>query len=82
MRPCVPSPRAASMASAHSAASIKNTSSNAASRVNDHPWLADLVIWRARRSPRILRRMTGVLEETQNPGRLFSLSGMTKLMFE
>lgn len=53
-----------------------------ASRVNEHPWLADLVIWRARRSPRILRRMTGVLEETQNPGRLFSLSGMTKLLFE
>ncbi|MDP2006588.1 MAG: NAD(P)/FAD-dependent oxidoreductase [Rubrivivax sp.] len=55
---------------------------DAASRVNDHPWLADLVIWRARRSPRILRRMTGVLEETQNPGRLFSLRGLSKLMFE
>lgn len=53
-----------------------------ASRVNEHPWLADLVIWRARRSPRILRRMTGVLEETQNPGRLFSLRGAAKLMFE
>jgi menaquinone-9 beta-reductase len=53
-----------------------------ASRVNDHPWLADLVIWRARKSPRILRRMTGVLEETQNPGRLFTVAGLTKLMFE
>lgn len=53
-----------------------------ASRVNEHPWLADLVIWRARKSPRILRRMSGVLEETQNPGRLFTVTGLTKLMFE
>ena len=55
---------------------------DAASRVNEHPWLADLVIWRARRSPRILARLSGVLEETQNPGRLFSLRGVRKLMFE
>ena len=54
----------------------------AASRVNHHPWLADLVVWRARKSPRILKRMSGVLEETQNPGRLFTLSGMRKLIFE
>jgi menaquinone-9 beta-reductase len=54
----------------------------AASHVNHRPWLADLVIWRARKSPRILRRMSGVLEETQNPGRLFSWRGITKLMFE
>jgi len=53
-----------------------------ASHVNHHPWLADLVIWRARKSPRILRRMSGMLEETQNPGRLFSWRGMSKLMFE
>ena len=53
-----------------------------ASRVNQHPWLADLVVWRASRSPRILRRLSGVLEETQNPGQLFTLRGMTKLMFE
>jgi len=53
-----------------------------ASHVNHRPWLADLVIWRARKSPRILRRMSGVLEETQNPGRLFTWRGLTKLMFE
>jgi geranylgeranyl reductase family protein len=53
-----------------------------ASHVNHHPWLADLVVWRARKSPRILRRMSGMLEETQNPGRLFSWRGITKLMFE
>ena len=53
-----------------------------ASHVNHRPWLADLVIWRARKSARILRRMSGVLEETQSPGRLFSLRGIGKLMFE
>jgi menaquinone-9 beta-reductase len=53
-----------------------------ASHVNHRPWLTDLIIWRARKSPRILRRMSGVLEETQSPGRLFSWRGITKLMFE
>ncbi|MBI5259841.1 MAG: geranylgeranyl reductase family protein [Burkholderiales bacterium] len=50
-----------------------------ANRVNDHPWLADLLVWRAQRSPRILRRMAGVLEETGNPGNLVSLRGFTRL---
>ena len=53
-----------------------------ASHVNHRPWIADLVVWRARKSPRILQRMSGMLEETQNPGRLFSWRGITKLMFE
>jgi geranylgeranyl reductase family protein len=53
-----------------------------ASRVNQHPWIADLVVWRAQRSARIRRRLSGVLEETQNPGRLFSWRGIAKLMFE
>ena len=53
-----------------------------AAHVNHRPWLTDLVIWRANRSPGIRRRMAGVLEETQNPGRLLSWRGMTKLMFE
>ena len=50
-----------------------------ANRVNEFPWLADLLIWRANRSPRILRRMAGVLEETGNPGNLVSLRGLTRL---
>ncbi len=50
-----------------------------ANRVNDHPWLADLLIWRARHSPRILKRMAGVLEETNNPGHLLTLRGLTRL---
>jgi geranylgeranyl reductase family protein len=53
-----------------------------ASHVNHRPWLADVVIWRARKSERIRQRLAGVLEETQNPGRLFSWRGMAKLMFE
>ncbi|WP_457418319.1 NAD(P)/FAD-dependent oxidoreductase [Roseateles sp. P5_E7] len=54
----------------------------AANRVNDHPWLADLVIWRAKKSPRVLRRMAGVLNETSNPGNLVSLKGISRLFFE
>jgi geranylgeranyl reductase family protein len=50
-----------------------------ANRVNEHPWLADLLIWRANRSPRILRRMEGVLEETGNPGNLVSARGIARL---
>jgi len=53
-----------------------------AAHLNERPWLADLVVWRARRSPRILRRMSAVLEERQNPAQLFSWRGITKLMFE
>jgi flavin-dependent dehydrogenase len=50
-----------------------------ANRVNEQPWLADLLIWRANRSARILRRMEGVLEETGNPGNLVSLRGIARL---
>ena len=50
-----------------------------ANRVNDHPWLADLLIWRAQRSARILRRMANVLEEKGNPGNLVSVRGIVRL---
>ena len=53
-----------------------------ASHVNHRPWLTDLVVWRANASPRILARMSGVLEGTQTPGRLLSWKGIFKLMFE
>jgi geranylgeranyl reductase family protein len=53
-----------------------------ASRINNHPWLADLVIWRANKSPRIMARMSAVIEEKQNPGWLLSLRGMRKLLTE
>jgi menaquinone-9 beta-reductase len=48
--------------------------------VNEHPWLADLLIWRARNNPRLLQRMSGVLNETSNPGNLVSAKGLMRLI--
>jgi menaquinone-9 beta-reductase len=53
-----------------------------ANLVNRHPWLADLLIWRANKSPRIVRRMSGVLNETSNPGHLLSVKGIYRLFTE
>ncbi len=53
-----------------------------ANLVNRHPWLADLLIWRARKSERLRRRMTGVLNETSNPGHLVTFKGMLRLFTE
>ena len=50
-----------------------------ANHVNAHPWLADLLVWRARKNPRLVKRMSGVLDETSNPGHLVSVRGMMKL---
>ncbi len=53
-----------------------------ANGVNAHPWLVDLLIWRARKSPRLRQRMSGVLDETSNPGNLMSFKGLTRLFTE
>jgi len=53
-----------------------------ANKVNRHPWLADLLIWRAKKSERLLRRMSGVLNETSNPGHLVSVKGILRLFVE
>jgi geranylgeranyl reductase family protein len=53
-----------------------------ANRINAHPWLADLVIWRARRSARLVRRMAGVLDESSNPGQLITAKGLWRLFTE
>lgn len=53
-----------------------------ANNVNRHPWLADLVIWRARKSERLRQRMSGVLNETSNPGNLVTVKGMLRLFTE
>ena len=53
-----------------------------ANKVNRHPWLADLLIWRAKKSERLLRRMSGVLNETSNPGHLVTFKGMLRLFTE
>jgi menaquinone-9 beta-reductase len=51
-----------------------------ANQVNAHPWLIDLLLWRAQNSPRLLRRMAGVLNETSNPGNLVSLRGVLRML--
>ena len=53
-----------------------------ANRINAAPWLADLLIWRAGKSERLLRRMSGVLNETSNPGNLVSWRGLTRIIWE
>ncbi len=50
-----------------------------ANQINAHPWLFDLLIWRAKSSPRLRERMVGVLNETSNPGHLLSAKGMWRL---
>jgi len=53
-----------------------------ANLVNRQPWLADLVVWRAGRSARIRRRLSGLLDETSNPGHLWTARGVFKLFTE
>ena len=53
-----------------------------ANRVNKYPWLADLVVWSAKRSPQRLRRMEGVLAETHVPSDVASVSGVLRLLFD
>ena len=50
--------------------------------VNRQPWLADLLIWRAKKSARLVRRMSGVLNETSNPGHLITVKGLVRLFTE
>ena len=49
--------------------------------VNMHPWLVDLVVWSAKRSPSRLRRMTGLLEETHLPRSLLTVKSWMRLIF-
>ncbi|MFM2447602.1 MAG: hypothetical protein RIS44_52 [Pseudomonadota bacterium] len=53
-----------------------------ANTVNAHPWLVDLLVWSAKRSPRRLQRMSGVLEETHLPSNLVNLKSWMRLLFE
>ncbi|MGH6646058.1 NAD(P)/FAD-dependent oxidoreductase [Aquabacterium sp.] len=53
-----------------------------ANLVNRQPWLADLVVWRAGRSERIRRRLSGLLDETSHPGHLWTARGVFKLFTE
>ncbi|HEU4460381.1 MAG TPA: geranylgeranyl reductase family protein [Methylibium sp.] len=53
-----------------------------ANTVNARPWLVDLLVWSARRSPSRLARMSGVLEETYEPSNLVSARSFARLLFE
>jgi menaquinone-9 beta-reductase len=53
-----------------------------ANRANAHPWLVDLLVWSARRSPRRLQRMAGVLEETHIPTDAVSMRGVLRRLFD
>ncbi|CAN5253679.1 hypothetical protein BH10PSE18_BH10PSE18_05870 [soil metagenome] len=53
-----------------------------ASTIDRHPWLIDLLIWRAKKNPGLLRRLGGVLNETSSPGNLFSLHGFRRLFLQ
>ncbi|GAP38607.1 NAD(P)/FAD-dependent oxidoreductase [Piscinibacter sakaiensis] len=48
--------------------------------VNRRPWLADLVVWSARRSPRRIRRLSGILDETDLPSELVSWRSWLRLL--
>ncbi|VTU41046.1 Putative oxidoreductasec/MT0587 [Variovorax sp. PBS-H4] len=51
-----------------------------ANRVNNHPWIADFVIWRAQRSPGIVRRLGGVLDESYDPRELVTARGLLRML--
>ena len=53
-----------------------------ANRANEHPWLVDLLVWSARRSPRRLQRMAGVLEETHIPTDAVTVRGVLRRLFD
>jgi geranylgeranyl reductase family protein len=53
-----------------------------ANRANAHPWLVDLLVWSARRSPRRVERMAGVLEETHIPTDAVSVRGVLRRLFD
>lgn len=50
--------------------------------VNRHPWLVDLLVWSARRSPARLQKLAGVLDETYMPTNLLAAGSLMRLLFE
>ena len=53
-----------------------------AQRAVAHPWLVDLLVWSAQRSPRRLQRLAGVLEETWLPTDAMSVRGVLRRVFD
>lgn len=48
--------------------------------VNHLPWLIDMTIHRGNKSPKLVSRMSLVLEEKANPGKLFTVKGAWKFL--
>jgi geranylgeranyl reductase family protein len=46
-----------------------------------HPWLNDLIAWRARRSHRLLDLIRGVITETVDPRHVFSVRGVLQSLW-
>ncbi len=44
------------------------------------PWLTELLLWRAQKSPRLRRGLAGILNESTDPSRRFSLKDMVRLL--
>jgi flavin-dependent dehydrogenase len=53
-----------------------------ANRANEHPWLIDLLVWSAKRSPRRVQRMAGVLEETHIPTDAVTVRGVLRRLVD
>jgi flavin-dependent dehydrogenase len=51
-------------------------------RVNYHPWLTELLIRRAAKSPRLRQRMSNLLEEKSTPAQLVTLRGLYRVLVE
>ncbi len=53
-----------------------------ANKANEKPWLIDLLVWSARRSPRRIERMAGVLDESHIPTDAVSWRGIVRRVFD
>jgi geranylgeranyl reductase family protein len=53
-----------------------------AHRAVAHPWLLDLLVWSAQRSPGRLQRLAGVLDESRLPTDATSVRGIVRRLFD
>jgi flavin-dependent dehydrogenase len=53
-----------------------------ANKANEKPWLIDLLVWSAKRSPRRVQRMAGVLEETHIPTDAVTWKGIVRRLVD
>jgi flavin-dependent dehydrogenase len=51
-----------------------------AASFNRFPWLVNVMIWRARHSPRIRAKLSDILNERRMPGSLLTLRGLRSML--